>query len=104
MNIKAGFLFLIISMLIAACSPSAAQPTETTPMPIVAADETIVAEGRVEPANYADVAFNAGGVISEVLVKEGDQVKKGDSLIRLGNESDNLYRRPARTGHRPASL
>ena len=69
MNIKAGFLFLMISMLLAACSPSAAQPTEATPMPVVAADETIVAEGRIEPVNYAEVAFNASGVISDVLVK-----------------------------------
>jgi multidrug efflux pump subunit AcrA (membrane-fusion protein) len=91
MNIKVGFLFLMISMLFAACSPSAAQPTEATPMPIVAADKTIVAEGRIEPVNYADVAFNAGGVISDVLVREGDQVKKGDILIRLGNESDKAY-------------
>jgi multidrug resistance efflux pump len=91
MNIKGVFLFLLISMLFAACSPSATQPTEATPMQAVSADKTIVAEGRVEPANYADVAFNAGGVISDVLVKEGDQVKKGDILIRLGNESDKAY-------------
>lgn len=60
-------------------------------MPIVTADETIVAEGRVEPANYASVAYNASGVVSDVHVKEGDQVKKGDALVQLGNESDKAY-------------
>ena len=88
---KVNFLFLMTSLLIAACSPSAAQPTEATSLSMVAADETIVTEGRIEPVNYGDVAFNAGGAISDVLVKEGNQVKRGDILIRLGNESDKAY-------------
>jgi multidrug resistance efflux pump len=91
MNTKIILFFLMTSLLFAACSPSAAQPTEATPMPAVASDKAIVAEGRIEPVNYADVTFNAGGVISDVLVQEADQVKKGDILIRLGNESDKAY-------------
>ncbi len=87
---KVSFLLLVTSLLFAACSP-AAQATPAATQPPVVADSAIVAEGRIEPVNYADVAFNAGGVISDVLVKEGDQVKKGDVLIRLGNEADKSY-------------
>ena len=87
---KVSFLLLMTSLLFAACSPSA-QATPAATQPPVIADSAIVAEGRIEPVNYADVAFNAGGVISDVLVKEGDQVKKGDVLIRLGNEADKAY-------------
>lgn len=87
---KVSFLLLVTSLLFAACSPSA-QATPAATQPPVVADSAIVAEGRIEPVNYADLAFNAGGVISDVLVKEGEQVKKGDVLIRLGNESDKAY-------------
>jgi hypothetical protein len=52
---------------------------------------TIIAEGQVEPIQYAKIAFNASGVIGEVLVKEDQSVKKGQPLIRLGNESDTNY-------------
>ena len=84
--------FILLALLLAACGAgNASQATpEGTPEPVVA-DNTIVAEGRVEPINYADVAYNSSGVVSDVLVKEGDQVKKGDVLVRLGNESDKAY-------------
>ncbi len=91
MSARIVLFFLITSLLFVACSPSNAQPPESTAMPAVSADGTIVAEGRVEPANYAGVAYNSNGVISDVLVEEGQQVKKGDILIRLGNASDKAY-------------
>lgn len=84
--------FIGLSLLPAACAP-ANQATPATPeaIPIVVADSTIIAEGRVEPIRYAEIAFTASGVISEVLVEEGQAVKKGDPLIRLGDESDTNY-------------
>jgi HlyD family secretion protein len=60
-------------------------------MPTAQADTAIIAEGRLEPVRYAEIAFNASGVISNVLVEEGQAVKKGDPLIRLGDESDSNY-------------
>ena len=86
------FVLILTTLLLSACGAgNAAQATpEATQAPVVA-DSTIVAEGRVEPVNFADVAYNSSGVISDVLVKEGDQVKQGDVLIRLGNESDKAY-------------
>lgn len=91
MKTKIILLFILASLLFMACSPSGTQSTETTPIPTVIADETLIAEGRIEPVQYAEIAFNASGVVSEVLAEEGAQVKKGQPLIRLGDESDMNY-------------
>ncbi len=80
----------ILALTMAACGTAPATP-QATQIPIVIADDTIIAEGRVEPIQYAEIAFNASGSISEVLVKEGQTVKEGDPLIRLGDESDTNY-------------
>src|SRR5512143_3815912 len=83
---------IALSLLMTACSTSGKAATETpAATPTAAADGAIVAEGRVEPVRDAEIAFNASGVISEVLVKEGQAVKQGDPLIRLGDESDTQY-------------
>jgi multidrug resistance efflux pump len=84
-------LMLFTSLLLAACSSTVAQPTEAAVIPPVIADTSIMAEGRLEPVNFAEIAFTASGVISEVLVQEGEPVKKGQLLIRLGDASDTNY-------------
>jgi membrane fusion protein (multidrug efflux system) len=88
---KHNLLITLATLLLVftACSPA----TTATPelIPTVIADSTIIAEGRVEPLRDAEIAFTAGGLVSEVLVKEGQTVKKGDLLIRLGGESDSNY-------------
>jgi multidrug resistance efflux pump len=84
------FIVLIgLALLFAACSPAAT--ATSVPIPTVIADSTIVAEGRVEPLNYAEIAFTGSGLVSEVPVEEGQTVKKGELLIRLGGESDSNY-------------
>jgi len=92
MKHKLLITLLGLSLLFTACS-SAGNAATATPeaIPTVIADSTIIAEGRVEPIHYAEIAFNASGVVSEVLVEEGQPVKKGESLIRLGDESDTNY-------------
>ncbi len=92
MKSKLLLVVVAISLLLAACS-SAAKPAAATPtaIPTIIADSTIVAEGRLEPVRFAEIAFNASGVISEVPVEEGQAVKKGEPLIRLGDESDRNY-------------
>jgi HlyD family secretion protein len=57
----------------------------------VIADDTIIAEGRVEPFQYADIAFGTSGMVSEVMIQEGELVKAGQPLIRLGGSSDTNY-------------
>jgi HlyD family secretion protein len=91
---KHKFLIVVLGLglLVTACgSAGNATPTISDAIPTVIADDTIIAEGRVEPVHYAEIAFSASGVISEVLVKDGQPVKKGDLLIRLGDGSDTNY-------------
>jgi len=78
-------LLLAISLLATACSASGSQAATPEVIPTVIADKTIVAEGKIEPLHFAEIAFNASGVVSEVLVQEGQTVQKGDVLARLGN-------------------
>ena len=91
---KHKFLIVVLGLglLVTACgSAGNATPTISDAIPTVIADDTIIAEGRVEPVHYAEIAFSASGVISEVLVTDGQPVKKGDLLIRLGDGSDTNY-------------
>ncbi len=85
MKNKILVLLLAISLLITACSNPGNQAATPEVIPTVLADKTIVAEGKIEPIHFAEIAFNASGVVSEMLVEEGQTVKKGDVLARLGN-------------------
>ena len=44
----------------------------------------MIAEGNITPREDAHLFFSTGGLVAEVLVKEGQKVSKGDVLIRLG--------------------
>ena len=83
--------FVILLLGLAACSANAATAATPEAIPTVIADNTIISEGRVEPMHYADIAVTTSGTIGEVLVEEGQQVKKGQTLIRLGGSSDAAY-------------
>ena len=91
MNTKLLPIIISLSLLFAACSSPATQPTEAAAIPPVIADTSIMAEGRLEPVHFAEIAFTASGVISDVLVQEGEVVKKGQPLIRLGDASDTNF-------------
>jgi HlyD family secretion protein len=84
------FALVLIGLLITGCSAGNAR-TPPEVIPTVLADLSIISEGRLEPARSAEIAFTTGGVISDVLVQEGQPVKKGETLIRLGDDSDTNY-------------
>ncbi len=51
-------------------------------------DEIVIAPGKLEPiGNVKTVQMPAGGVLDELLVKEGERVQKGQVLMRLDNEA-----------------
>jgi multidrug efflux pump subunit AcrA (membrane-fusion protein) len=60
---------LALSLLIAACSSAGQPPADATPtaLPDAISEGTIIAEGRLEPVRFADIAFTTSGVVSEVL-------------------------------------
>ncbi|MEW6403224.1 MAG: HlyD family efflux transporter periplasmic adaptor subunit [Chloroflexota bacterium] len=73
---------VLVSILLTACGQ--ATPTaEATAIPTVLADTAIITEARLEPIRYAELALNANGLVSEVLVKEGDRVEAGQVIARL---------------------
>lgn len=91
MKYNLSIIFVGLALLFTACSPAGPGAATQEAIPTVLADNTIIAEGRVEPLRDAEIAFTAGGLVNEVLVEEGQPVKKGDLLIRLGGESDSNY-------------
>jgi multidrug efflux pump subunit AcrA (membrane-fusion protein) len=85
---KLSTILIIAAILMAACGKlpggAGAAGTPTALPPVVSAGE-IVVDGRVVPNKSVDLAFNTSGEIAEVLVAEGDNVKAGDVIARLGN-------------------
>lgn len=45
----------------------------------------VTASGEIKPKNYINIGANAQGQITELLVKEGDRVRKGQLLARIEN-------------------
>ncbi|HLO33720.1 MAG TPA: efflux RND transporter periplasmic adaptor subunit [Anaerolineales bacterium] len=85
-------LVILAGSLLAACGAAVAQAAPpSTPIPTVVAESAITAEGRLEPVQFAEIAFSTSGVVSQVLVEEGESVKKGQPLVHLGDESDTNY-------------
>jgi multidrug efflux pump subunit AcrA (membrane-fusion protein) len=87
-SLKPFVILIIIGLVLSACSSASTTSNEATPIPIVAGGSNIVAEGRIVPREDAQLSFFTSGQVAEILVKEGDQVKNGDVLARLGNRED----------------
>jgi len=51
-------------------------------------EEIVVAPGKLEPiGEVKDIQVPVGGVVEQILVKEGEQVKAGQVLLRLDSET-----------------
>jgi membrane fusion protein (multidrug efflux system) len=92
MNQKLFVVLMLFALILTACSGGGAAATATpVAIPTVIADSTIIAEGRLQPVRDAEIAFTASGLVSNILVQEGETVKQGQPLIRLGDASDTQY-------------
>jgi multidrug resistance efflux pump len=76
---------IFAGLLLSACGAGGEAAATATPIPTVVAEDVIIAEGRLEPVHYVDIAFNASGTVSDVLVSEGEQVTTGQVIARLEN-------------------
>lgn len=89
--ISTGIVFGI-TLITAACQPKAAAPRI---IPVSAAkiqtlifEEVIQAEGTLTTPTFIQVKPQTSGVITQVLVKEGDTVNAGDLLFTLENKAE----------------
>lgn len=46
--------------------------------------ETVAASGTIAPARSAELSFAVSGTVTQVLVAEGDRVRQGQALARVG--------------------
>ena len=90
------FLALLLMLVVlSACgmnSNASGTPAPGTPgadIPAVLSGGDVVAEGKVVPVHYAKLSFTKGGIVTEILVEEGAQVKEGDVIARL-QDSETL--------------
>ena len=55
---------------------------------IARTEEIVVAKGQLEPVgSVQDIQMPLGGVVQDILVEEGDSVKKGEILMKLDTEA-----------------
>ena len=93
----------VIAMLLAqGCSaPGAAAPQASTQRTAVITKGTLTATvnatGNIQPEANIKINFSQPGRVAEVLVKDGDSVKKGDVLARLDATDQELALAQART-------
>lgn len=82
-------LLLASTFFISACEePPQAFVASTRPVKTIVVDDEISGDTRTFPATVdaiqkADISFQVSGKIQKVLVKEGDEVKKGQLLAEL---------------------
>lgn len=75
------FTLALLALLLTACGAQATPPIEAP----VAADTTVIAEGRIVPAADVRLSFTVRGTVAEILVNEGQSVRRGDVLARLAD-------------------
>jgi len=79
-------LFLLALWVVGSCR----QDTEKTNPKIETISESVYASGVIKSKNQYQVYATVNGLIQDVLVSEGDTVKKGDGLLRIVNEPSKL--------------
>src|SRR5687768_9803141 len=72
------------------------QKEETTTPVVQSITESVYASGKVKSKDQYEAFSSVAGIIRQVHVKEGDQVKKGDPILSLVNESAQLNAENAR--------
>ncbi len=78
-------LFAFAGLVLSACDQGA-EATEEGFVPVVVDDFNVIAEGRLVPNRYVELAFGAPGLVQEVMFAEGDIVAEGDVLAVLDNK------------------
>ncbi len=78
-------LTVLLMLVLSACDARQQVAATEEPAADVIDASDVIAEGRLEPFQAADLTFQARGMVEEVLVRIGDTVSEGDVLVRLAN-------------------
>ncbi len=80
-----GSGIVLVVLLIIYKISSGSQPTLVTLDKVVRRDiiETVSATGKIQPETELKITSDVSGEITEMLVKEGDEIKKGDLICRI---------------------
>src|SRR5258707_9575394 len=82
-------VFIALTVVLAACgSPSTPLPPASTDVPVppstgFAPSNGVVASAKVVPAHETQMSFTISAPVKDVLVKEGDVVSSGQTLLTL---------------------
>jgi len=74
------YVLLIVALLMASCG---SQPASTAATPTAVPSGAVIAEGHIRPMQSVNLAFQGRGSVAGIMVKTGDQVKKGNALMKL---------------------
>jgi multidrug efflux pump subunit AcrA (membrane-fusion protein) len=79
-------ILIITTVFLSSCSALGINSTPTpTPVPTVEASGGVISQGNLVPKDYMYLSFPGGGHVSQVMVKQGDQVTAGQVLASLGD-------------------
>ncbi|MDX5436639.1 MAG: biotin/lipoyl-binding protein, partial [Pontibacter sp.] len=89
---------LYLGLLLSACSDGA-KPTQPAYRQLT---EAVYASGKILPENEYQLSANADGVITALLVNEGDTVAKGQTLLQIESEVQDARLETATEAYREA--
>ncbi|GAU76195.1 efflux RND transporter periplasmic adaptor subunit [Fusibacter sp. 3D3] len=90
-----GIIIIIVALVIAATSKSKSQAQEsgteaiyvdTTPVEMADLSSTITTKGNVEAKASAKIYSEVVGIVTQVLVEEGDVVTEGQAIVEMDTE------------------
>ena len=116
-NLFAAILLaLLLSLSLAACQTEEPEPTltpqaadqssvlqETNALTVNTGFGNVRAEGSVEPLRSANLSFQLGGIVAEILTEKGADVSEGDPLMRLDAVALENALKQAQAGHESAA-
>ena len=86
---KKTMIFACVWVLLAAgCAGQSAKPTPTPQAQVLPA--VVSASGKLLPVRWANLAFQSGGRVVEVMVQAGDKVEAGQIVVRLDDADAKL--------------
>ncbi|PKO03210.1 MAG: hypothetical protein CVU43_03755 [Chloroflexi bacterium HGW-Chloroflexi-5] len=78
-------LLVVFALFLTSC---AAKPEQgAAPASVNVQNQSLIAEGSLQPINSLAHSFSVSGQVAEVLVKNGDAVKSGQVLVRLNTSA-----------------